>query len=293
MDLRPLIHFWGVHPKDSAVLAQAIISNNLPPSPLICNRLMHYQSIIPMDSAQFSQHALAYFNGPVPPGGDPDYENGWYNVWLPLYNNSHGDSAVAALQHIIDSYFPNGCSNIPPPGIPENTTVGGEIGGGLNPCYNASNTITAGGAGNPFALLSGSSATFIAWQKIIFLQGTQIQNGGYLHGYISPGSYCVAPLMPATASGTGDETPDAGPDHGLFSIYPNPTNGNFILVEKGEKLTGHVKVEIFTVRGDRLMTEIMVAEQQHEFNSSGLTPGLYFVKVIADGYVETMKLVKL
>jgi hypothetical protein len=70
-----------------------------------------------MDSAQFSQHALIYFNGPVPPGGDPDYENGWYNVWLPLYNTSHGDSAVAALQKIIDTYFPNGCTNDVPQAI--------------------------------------------------------------------------------------------------------------------------------------------------------------------------------
>lgn len=111
-DLRPLIHFWGVHPQDSAALAQAINSNNLQPSPLICNRLMHYKSIIPMDSAQFSQHALVYFNGPVPAGGNPDYEEGWYNVWLPLYNNLHGDSAAAALQKIIDIYFPNGCPTV-------------------------------------------------------------------------------------------------------------------------------------------------------------------------------------
>lgn len=112
VDLRPLIHFWGVHPQDSAALALAIDSNNLQPSPLICERLMHYQSIIPIDNAQFSQHAQVYFNGPVPPGGNPDYENGWYNVWLPLYNNSHGDSAVAALQKIIDTYFPGGCASL-------------------------------------------------------------------------------------------------------------------------------------------------------------------------------------
>ncbi len=111
-DLRPLIHFWGVHPQDSAALALAIHSNNLQPSSLICDRLVHYQSIIPMDSAQFNQHAQVYFNGPVPPGGNPDYENGWYNVWLPLYNNSHGDSAVVALQNIIDIYFPNGCATL-------------------------------------------------------------------------------------------------------------------------------------------------------------------------------------
>jgi hypothetical protein len=109
-DLRPLIHFWGVHPQDSAALAQAINDNNLQPSSLICDRLEHYKSIIPMDSAQFSQHALIFFNGPVPPGGDPDYGSGWYNVWLPLYNNLHGDSAVAAMQKIIDIYFPDGCA---------------------------------------------------------------------------------------------------------------------------------------------------------------------------------------
>ncbi len=122
VDLRPLIHFWGVQPQDSAALSQAINSNNLQPSELICNRLMHYQSIIPMDNAQFNQHALVYFNGPVPPGGNPDYENGWYNVWLPLYNNSHGDSAVVALQKIIDTYFPDGCSslNVPTEIIDEN-----------------------------------------------------------------------------------------------------------------------------------------------------------------------------
>ncbi len=51
----------------------------------------------------------------MPPGGHPDYENGWYNVWLPLYNNLHGDSAVAALQIIIDTYFPNGCATLDVP----------------------------------------------------------------------------------------------------------------------------------------------------------------------------------
>ena len=95
---------------------------------------------------------------------------------------------------------------------------------------------------------SGSGATFIAWQNISFLPGTRIQSGSYMHGYISPGTYCVAPLMPATASGMGKNTPNTGPDLASFSIFPNPTNENFILLQKGEKLIGNVKVEVFTVR---------------------------------------------
>jgi hypothetical protein len=122
VDLTPLIHFWGVHPQDPAALAMTIADNNLPPSPLICERLMHYRSIIPMDNEQFNEHAVDFFNGPVPPGGNPDYGNGWYNVWLPLYNTSHGDSAVIAMQNIIDLYFPNGCAatNVPEVIIDEN-----------------------------------------------------------------------------------------------------------------------------------------------------------------------------
>jgi hypothetical protein len=117
VDLRPLIHFWGVQPDNPTALAQAITSNNLKPSPLICNRLSYYKSIIPLNNAQFRTHAQVFFNGPVPSGGDPAYGEGWYNYWLPLYNTSHGTLAATALQNIINLYFPNGCGVLPIPAI--------------------------------------------------------------------------------------------------------------------------------------------------------------------------------
>lgn len=113
-DLRPLIHFWGLHPQDTATLRLRIEAENLQPSKLICDRLTHYQSIIPLDNAQFEQHAKAFFGGSVPAGGDPDYGSGWYNVWLPLYNETHGAQAVQAMQDIIDLYFPEGCPTTEP-----------------------------------------------------------------------------------------------------------------------------------------------------------------------------------
>jgi len=108
-DLRPLIHFWGIHPNDSATLSTLIEAEDLQPSKLVCDRLTHYQSIIPRNNAEFVEHANAFFGGSVPPGGNPDYGSGWYNVWLPLYDESHGDLAVQAMQDIIDLYFPDGC----------------------------------------------------------------------------------------------------------------------------------------------------------------------------------------
>ncbi|MGA1823977.1 MAG: M60 family metallopeptidase [bacterium] len=106
-DLRPLIHFWGVHPNNDKTLKAAMQSEGLMPSALIYDRLMHYQTLIPMNNAEFVAHADVVY--PERDGtGDPDYGKGWYSVWEELYNESHGTAAQAALQEIIDHYFPNG-----------------------------------------------------------------------------------------------------------------------------------------------------------------------------------------
>ena len=46
------------------------------------------------------------------------------------------------------------------------------------------------------------------------------------------------------------------------------------------------------MNGAKVLTENMVGEKSHEFRFADLPGGLYFVKVVADNYVETIKLVK-
>jgi len=107
-DLRPLIHFWGIHPDDNAALAKAITEEGLKPSPLIYDRLLHYKTLIPMNNAEFARHAgLVNPKGPRK-GKNPLYGEGWYYVWQPKYDESHGRAAQAALRDIIDLYFPEG-----------------------------------------------------------------------------------------------------------------------------------------------------------------------------------------
>jgi Peptidase M60, enhancin and enhancin-like/N-terminal domain of M60-like peptidases len=123
-DMRPLIHFWGVHPDDAATLKTSIQQANLPPSKLICDRLTYYKSIIPVNNSEFTAHANAFFGGSVPSGGDPDYGSGWYNIWLPLYNTTHGIEAKTAMQNIIDLYFPMGCPTVSDlPIVAENSPI--------------------------------------------------------------------------------------------------------------------------------------------------------------------------
>ena len=108
VDLRPLIHFWGIHPEDNGTLKKAMEKEGLKPSSLIYDRLLHYKTLIPMNNAEFAAHAEIVNPKGIRDGKNPLYGEGWYYVWLPKYDESHGAAAQAALQNIIDLYFAAG-----------------------------------------------------------------------------------------------------------------------------------------------------------------------------------------
>ena len=175
-------------------------------------------------------------------------------------------------------------------GVSANITVTGNIADGQTTCYNATQTLTVAGGSTTFVVQNGGSVTMIAGQNIIYLPGTSVQAGGYMHGYISD-TYCgqKAPAIVTTPAGN-EELPVISQNI-YFSLYPNPTTGSFTLEQKGEKLYGKVNVDVFGMRGDKVLTSEMTGEKKHEFTLSQLPAGLYFVKVVAGEYTETIKLV--
>lgn len=112
VDLTPLIHFWGVQPKNAAALAAAIATANLPSSAAIYDRLLGYRDLIPMNNAQFKLHAATFLNKDAAlisgAGRSLDYGEGWYSVWLNTYGATEGMAARVALDAILGKYFPNG-----------------------------------------------------------------------------------------------------------------------------------------------------------------------------------------
>ncbi|MCX6269459.1 MAG: T9SS type A sorting domain-containing protein [Bacteroidetes bacterium] len=69
------------------------------------------------------------------------------------------------------------------------------VGSGQTTCYNATQTITVAGGGTTFIIQTGGNASMIAGQKISYLAGTKVSQGGYLHGSITTsGGYC--PMQP-------------------------------------------------------------------------------------------------
>ena len=176
-------------------------------------------------------------------------------------------------------------------GVPANITVTGNVAEGQTKCYNATDTLTIAGNGTTFIVNPAGSAIMIAGKNIHYLAGFTAQLGSLMHGFISD-TYCgqKAPAITATTEGE-DELPVAE-QKASFKLYPNPTSGNFTLEQTGDKLYDKVSVEVYGMRGERIMTDELVRERKHEFWLSDLPHGLYFVKVVAKGNVETFKLVK-
>jgi len=71
------------------------------------------------------------------------------------------------------------------------------VAGGETNCYNALQTIYVSGTGDTFTVQAGGSATMITGQNIVYLPGTTLDSGGYMHGYITiTGNYCTNPSNP-------------------------------------------------------------------------------------------------
>lgn len=171
----------------------------------------------------------------------------------------------------------------------QNLSVSGTVSSTV--CYDAHVTITVAGGGNTWTLVApGGNAEFVAGQNILYMPGTTVQPGSYMWGHIST-NFC-APTKAVVANTVLTEEENAPVAAANFSLFPNPTNGNVTLVVRGDRDFAGLEVEIYNTNGNRVMQTYMTGEKRKEFATSQLPAGLYFVRVVADDYVETFKLVK-
>jgi len=188
--------------------------------------------------------------------------------------------------------------------VPFQSTPGNQlIGNGQSQCFNALQNIVIAGFGNTFTIQGGGSATMIAGSVINYLPGTTVENGGYMHGYIAPsGPWCnsgstipLAEVNREEAEGRSQELMETGKYSGnaSFRIYPNPTTGMFTLELTGMALDQRVEIEIYSLHGERILTESYSGDTKHEFSLFTHPAGIYVVRIVTEGMVETGKVVKL
>jgi len=174
-------------------------------------------------------------------------------------------------------------------GIPVNITVGGTVTG--TACYNVTDTITV--AGNPptFTVQSGGSVEMIAGVAILYMPGTTVQSGGYMWGHIAPtGPWCLGALAPSIVAGpVGIEEV---PEQSFFKIYPNPTTGFFTLELSKVSENSLVKVEIYGMRGEKILNDQFTGEKKHKFSLESKPAGIYFIRIFCGDNLGSQKIIR-
>jgi hypothetical protein len=103
-DVRPLIHFWGIFPKDPAALEAQIKARGLALSPAIRALLMRYRdSVIPANNAAY-QAVFTRLYPKRPISGDANVRE--WNHWLSLWDESYAAQVRAQIDKVIALYYP-------------------------------------------------------------------------------------------------------------------------------------------------------------------------------------------
>ncbi len=207
-------------------------------------------------------------------------------------------SPAATTTYTLTVTANNGCvgtdaMNVVVFGPPQDLVLQGiTVSNGTNICYNALQTIAVAGGATTFVVENGGSATMIAGVKISYLPGTKVNQGGYLHGYITTsGQYCDAlPTAPVTAA-IEDPVVEM-PRDDMFKVYPNPANGKITVELTDGQFSENGHIEVFGPLGERIVTEDMNGETRREFSLTGKPVGLYYVRVVNGSKGATKKLVK-
>lgn len=159
---------------------------------------------------------------------------------------------------------------------------------------------------------SASNATFTVTQRVINVGGTNYYFRGWTGG--GPGSYTSADSLgrdtivnhpinnpyvetarwstePAGVITISSEIPM---EYSLYQNYPNPFNPQtkirFDIVK-----TGNVRIILYDITGKEVKTVINESKQPGKyetvFDASGLASGIYYYKIISNGFVDVKKMI--
>jgi hypothetical protein len=106
VDLRPLLHFWGIPPQNADALEASVAAEKLPASAKIYDELIRYKSLVPEDNQAFRDFAQGWW------GKQPSAKGFWtereHAQQWDDFNEETSTQIKIAVQDILDTYFPDG-----------------------------------------------------------------------------------------------------------------------------------------------------------------------------------------
>lgn len=110
VDLRPLFHFWGIHPDDQVSLAQRMQDNGLKLPMNIKQKLRQYLDFIPNNYQEFVDFGEELYPDFLNYSGNQfDYRAGWYQQAAGSYDEAKANTIKQALSDIIIYYYGTDC----------------------------------------------------------------------------------------------------------------------------------------------------------------------------------------
>ncbi len=176
-------------------------------------------------------------------------------------------------------------------GVLRNTTVGGTVGANQDTSFSASEIITVAGAASPFIVQNEGWANMFAGENIIYKPGTRVEQGGYMHGAITSTGLNCGMLAPSFLTVREDD-PGKVNEKSSFVVYPNPSSGIWTLEQKGVQEYENLRVELFGLQGEKVMTNELTGSRKHEFSLSEAPAGLYFMRIFSENSTETVRIMK-
>lgn len=163
---------------------------------------------------------------------------------------------------------------------------------GESSCIDALETLTVGGNGTGFTVQAGGMVNLIAGLKLRLLPNTTVQQGGYLHGYLSPGSpYCLPPSSAPELKEASDPGKIVNVNASMV-IYPNPTSGQFSVRLNCLQENSVATVKIYSAIGLQIYESTARNGRWSNISLSQYSPGIYLVQVIQGNEIFTGKVIR-
>jgi hypothetical protein len=129
------------------------------------------------------------------------------------------------------------------------------------------------------------------------LNGTKVDQGGYLHGYITTtgafcGSYKIS--IPSNQTEVVEEenwSPVRNSDQN-FGCYPNPTPGRFTLWLSEEPAESPVLVKVYNLLGVEVISKALYSGKLHQMSLENQAKGIYMLSVTQNGTTGVLKVIR-
>jgi hypothetical protein len=177
--------------------------------------------------------------------------------------------------------------------------VTGTIQTSQDDCFDALSMIRVAGNGNTFVVQPGGAVTLIAGQKIQLLEGTNVNEYGYLNARITAtGEYChqlMQPMVQAKEVIENQKWPvktDNGTSEWKVRAYPNPTSGDIHLGFINTANPEPVQITVYNLFGEKLFSAKITGQSEYLVSMESLQPGIYLLMISQGIRRELVKIIR-